>query len=531
MSKNQVLAAETLLRDHFGETVAKVGYVLLTEGWTPLQILISRLKLPTSQIKQCVQLLLQHNVANFHVNQKGLVEFCCDAQSVLILARFPWFLHTAKSLFGNLGELLIEEILSNGQLSAPDCIKRVFAVSKPLGLCQSVEELEKVFHSLAETQFIKRCPNVEGENEASNPILMTPIFVEYKNPFLVPDKLDINTEEKQENTSKKRKAEDETAVDILWRVNFNKIQLYLRDQAILQFIDSTYGDVPIDVFRAFLRLNEVRSDPYALCSQPLSVNEAAKYVPDSSNLVPVQIQQYATCITEDLSRMLKKVGESAGGQFIVDFTSASKKMAEICVENLVREKFGSKALRIFRLLLMKGYLEQNQLESFAMLPNKEAKDITYRLISEGFISLKEVPKTSDFAPSRTFYLCYVNLPQIVRKLTDLSYKTMHNLISRRDYEIDQNKALLDRQERLDSVIENIQADENMDGETKQQHIRAVEEAYISLAEKEILSKHKRLVSRIQQAEIEVDQYLFLLETYLKHIPKFATAQSRRGGRK
>lgn len=61
----------------------------------------------------------------------------------------------------------------------------------------------------------------------------------------------------------------------------------------------------------------------------------------------------------------------------------------------MRERFGSKAFRVFRLLLMKKMLEQKQVSDMAMIPAKEAKEILYTLLTEGFVSLQVWPSYVD----------------------------------------------------------------------------------------------------------------------------------------
>ena len=51
-------------------------------------------------------------------------------------------------------------------------------------------------------------------------------------------------------------------------------------------------------------------------------------------------------------------------------------------------RFGSRSARIFRLLLRKRHLEQKQVEDFAMIPAKEAKDMLYTLMSENLVLLQ-----------------------------------------------------------------------------------------------------------------------------------------------
>ena len=57
---------------------------------------------------------------------------------------------------------------------------------------------------------------------------------------------------------------------------------------------------------------------------------------------------------------------------------------------MVKERFGSKSLRIFRLLLLKTMLEQKQVADVAMIPGKEAKELLYTLLAESFVSLQVV---------------------------------------------------------------------------------------------------------------------------------------------
>jgi DNA-directed RNA polymerase III subunit RPC3 len=109
------------------------------------------------------------------------------------------------------------------------------------------------------------------------------------------------------------------------------------------------------------------------------------------------------------------------------------------VEGIVRERFGSKCLRVFRLLLVKRVLEQKQVVDMAMIPSKEARELLYSLLAENFISLQEIPRTMDYAPSRTFYLFSVNLPSVARLLLERTYQALGNIVSCRMFEMKTHK--------------------------------------------------------------------------------------------
>ena len=71
-----------------------------------------------------------------------------------------------------------------------------------------------------------------------------------------------------------------------------------------------------------------------------------------------------------------------------DYKSCAQQLCQATIEGVVRERFGSKSLRIFRLLLMKKVLEQKQVVDMAMIPSKEARELLYSLLAENFVTLQ-----------------------------------------------------------------------------------------------------------------------------------------------
>lgn len=72
----------------------------------------------------------------------------------------------------------------------------------------------------------------------------------------------------------------------------------------------------------------------------------------------------------------------------LDFEQCSETLCQAAIECVVKERFGSKAFRVFRLLLLKRMLDQKQVSDMAMIPSKEAKEILYTLLAENFVSLQ-----------------------------------------------------------------------------------------------------------------------------------------------
>ena len=64
-------------------------------------------------------------MAFFEVHKRGFVEYGMDINNVLLRLRFPQYIYTAKMLYGDAAELLIEEMLQHGQKSISRVIEQV----------------------------------------------------------------------------------------------------------------------------------------------------------------------------------------------------------------------------------------------------------------------------------------------------------------------------------------------------------------------------------------------------------------------
>lgn len=111
------------------------------------------------------------------------------------------------------------------------------------------------------------------------------------------------------------------------------------------------------------------------------------------------------------------MGEMGGGQYVVDLSGAFENLALACVESVITERFGSKASRIFRVVRMKKYIEQEDLQKEAMIPAKEAKLLSYNLFQEQFLQIKTIRKAGGggSGPAKAFYLFYLKQNQVIMK--------------------------------------------------------------------------------------------------------------------
>ncbi|XP_067457517.1 DNA-directed RNA polymerase III subunit RPC3 [Thunnus thynnus] len=543
MTAQEVRLCGLLLREHFGEVVEKVGTHLLRNGAQNLRAIIHETSISLDLVKKSLCVLVQHGVCVYSAGRKGPgspTEYRTRCDFILRILRYPRYIYTAKTLYGDTGELIIEELLQRGHMTMSSTVKTVadrLTQNMEDGHSMDYNEVTSAFSKLVETHFLQRCPpmvTAATTTDTATPATpatsatpgapATPVSTAPPTPESFPDcyrvphvtligrgKRQLSTEDGEEQRNAKRaKLDSETHGDegIYWQVNFERFHLHFRDQAIIGAVANKLDQTSSEIVRTMLRMSEVTTSPAATCTKPLSANEIFKSLPATYNIPRPILDQYLTLLVDDPMEFVGKAGESGGGMYVVNLHRALANLARATLESVVQERFGSRSARIFRLLLRKRHLEQKQVEDFAMIPAKEAKDMLYTLLSQNLVQLQEIPKTPDYAPSRTFYLYTVNQLPTARMLLQNCYKTVANLIERRLFETSNSKRLLEKSQRIEAILASLQA-----SGAEPEQLTEVEEM-ITAPEKQQLESLRLHINKLDSAENQVDETIFLLESYV-----------------
>jgi len=316
---------------------------------------------------------------------------------------------------------------------------------------------------------------------------------------------------------------------VYWRLNSDRFLREFRDgiivQAVTKRIDSSAGNM----MRSLLNMMNETS-PWAGTSCHLHqidlTNRIEKAEPNSAIGCDERLKkfqdQYLKVLEDDRTRFLDKVGDAGGGQYVINTKHLLGELTAAAADGIVLEKFGSKALRIFRVVRQKRHVEESQLQGFVMIPAKEIKLLTYQLIENNFVQLEELRKSlggSANAPSKCFYLFTVDMNQVARMLLDQCYKAVGNAYVRKKHEVSTNQRLLDKQEKIDSICNNLKAQQEEGGAEN------AEELQIQLQEiNDMLSpverdSAKRIHERMDQlcrAMGQIDDTLLVLILYLRY---------------
>lgn len=80
------------------------------------------------QVKKSLCVLVQHGTCVYSSGRKGPgspTEYRSSCDLILRILRYPRYIYTAKTLYGDTGELIIEELLQRGHMTMSSTVKTV----------------------------------------------------------------------------------------------------------------------------------------------------------------------------------------------------------------------------------------------------------------------------------------------------------------------------------------------------------------------------------------------------------------------
>lgn len=133
---------------------------------------------------------------------------------------------------------------------------------------------------------------------------------------------------------------------------------------------------------------------------------------------------------------------------------------------------------------------RDQLAKLAFLPVKDARETISRLAAASLIEPQEVPRSADRAPSRTFYLWYVDYDKVVHALLNHHYKALANIQVQRQHQLNLRATLVKKRNRPE--------------------VRANPTIYLTVSDRMQLKELDKVVVALTVAEMRIDEDLFVL---------------------
>lgn len=238
---------------------------------------------------------------------------------------------------------------------------------------------------------------------------------------------------------------------ILWRINNDEFNRRFRHQAMVALIREKFDDDAAAVVTAMLAAGRafetsVKEERGVTLSEDEVESTANKLVESGviRSMAGVSVPGTLRTLANDAFDMFTHVG--IGPQGTSTYVVNSQRIIDLImlkqVEAVVKCKFGVEGLRIFRLLALRGQLEQKQVADLAMMPTKETRELLYRMLAEGYLMIQDIPKTSDRAPSRTFYTWRVSMLTLSDATAAHLYRAAARVYARLKFEVEKEKELV-----------------------------------------------------------------------------------------
>lgn len=133
----------------------------------------------------------------------------------------------------------------------------------------------------------------------------------------------------------------------------------------------------------------------------------------------------------------------------IEYRRLARELRHLEVERIVGIRFGRIALRLIRILLARGKLDEKRLQEISLLSQKDLRQILAQMQEHGIVDLQEIPRDAQRLPSRTVFLWFYDPDRVGRNLLHDTYKAMSRCLQRLRYERNRIKDFLDKTERID----------------------------------------------------------------------------------
>lgn len=505
MSINLSKLNEILLLKYFGENVRLVGECLFSAVQSrTLGMIMKYTGLSKNDVSQALAILIKFRLVKFsQADGSTLVEYTIQPDKVYLLVRYPKYIQYIQNKCGPAAGLLVNELLHVGSETASNLIIR--CTETEIGH-NKLTALRDEFLNLIKLKYVMRAPAVLETTTVG----FVPTFnIDEHNFFTEPD-IDIQSLIRLKN----REITESSDREIFWLVNIDRLHQEFRDLIMIDAMERTIDKNAAECMTLILNQMYARTNAWQASTNPISLAEIRHNMEKSgahkaNAVLYKQLDQYISVICDDRLKCLSKFGESSGGQYVVHMKHAIEELTLACIENIIMEKFGKKAARIFKIVRLQKYCDQDDIQREAMIPAKEAKLFTYKLLEESFLQLKTIRKSGagGNGMAKSFCLFYINQTQIVSMIIETCYKSMFNVITRGGHIKAENARIIDKSQRLELIVRAMR-----ERGQPEEYINEIFET-ITPPEKELLQIINIRCKNLVNAEIGLDETILLLQLY------------------
>lgn len=313
---------------------------------------------------------------------ESVANYTLKPDRILLMLRYPKYNNLIKKQFGDETEMIVEEVLHRGYCTASELLLKVMErLRKTKEEPVSFSQLKENFQSLVTAHYLQRMPySKEDKPVPKLEVLEHELYTMPEIDIKVLANIEAGNETIDNIPDK----------DVYWGANFDRFHQDMRDKVIVTAFTRKLDENAGEFVRLLLRQMYIRTQPWADLSNPVPILEIKDIVKrqDTHKELIAYFDQYVNVIEQDSSQIIRKAGEASGGSFQIFMKETFEKFAWETVEQMVLEKYDTKAARIFRLVKLKKYIEPDEIQRLAMIPAKEAKRLSYLLLEDNFLQVQ-----------------------------------------------------------------------------------------------------------------------------------------------
>lgn len=521
-----------IINFHFGTVTASIASCLLSRGRLHLLELVRITGYKPRTVAAVVLVLVQHNLL-WHASTEDGEVLEVNVGECLMRLRFGRFVWQAEKLFGKQAAEIIQVILDHGKLRPPD-------VYSHLGIydARAITVYSEVLQRLVSSTYLKpstvlshispQDKRIQYEAEEKAKIAGFPTVKELRQAKTAAE-VRLRREEEEATqiglkpkvtgavfdaqSSSQRPGEVTLDNSVYFRVNFDRFCIHLRDSLIAKAASERYNKGAATVLQAALKavettqnsVLEVRSEPIPFSKLMLQLSDSDEFMPGL--ILSSKRASKSAYVREYLSMLSSAsnptpVGHAGsflsvtGSKVQVEYELVCHRLRQRALEFFTEERHGVEGVRVLRLLIETGKMDEKQISKVTMMAPKDVRPLLSSLATDSLISIQEIPKSTDRNPTRTFYLWYVDPVKAYSGILSKLYKTLYNIGVRRQAEeqVTEVKAVLEKRERSD-----VSQDESL----------------LTTLERNIVKQWEEKQRRLLVLEGRVDETLFILSDLWK----------------
>ncbi|CAG7726417.1 unnamed protein product [Allacma fusca] len=444
-------------------------------------------------VKNVLKVLIQHNLVEFSAKTPfSQPIYQANSRNIYFLIRLQRAFELIQQQLGLEARGIVEEIVCRGQLP----------MSKLLFICgwkqydddpnksslthadvlKIVKKHSSTFEALAVNHYCCRTAQILYDPEDLVPQTTYNEAVKYTLP---PVNVEVIATRIREENSDLSDFEDSL---IGWKIDISNFYREWRDDIVTSALKRRYQNM---VDNKIVRILASKTFTCSLekglpAESPwLTHRDIAQHLArfEDGEKTAAKLDEHLDIMLQDPKTVLSCESPDIG-PYSLNYSAAMKHIMFDLVEHIILQRHGFFAARIFRLIRDKIYIEQDRIAEVGMIPSKEAKHLTFVLMHDNFIKMKEVRKTynATAASNKIAFFFHIDINDVASALLEFSFRSMTNSHIRRNFEKYNFRMSLAKEERVTRIYNTVRGR----GATTEQ-LQEIEDL-ITPPEKEVLKR-------------------------------------------